>query len=335
MKKVIEDVNNRIETSLNHEKLPIGLLSGKMGLCIYFYRLARLENKNKYNKIAEKLLDEIFREVSSVSAIDIENGLAGIGLGISYLIKNNYVQGDENEILKDIDDEVFKQACFRKADADTTGLIGILYYISVRKQSLKKEQSILFNELIIQIVNTLHSKTESMLEDNSIRFNINTTLPLFFFVLSKIYPLNICNHKIKKMMEEIIPFVLSKYAYFDSKRFYLLWGIGKINKYIQDERLTGFCRLLTSQIDLNRLLDEFRNKNIFITTGLSGICLLTLTLEDDIKQYLEVDKFYLKAKEKIEKSLAWELSNDSDFLKKHIGLNGYCGVNIIADRISQ
>jgi lantibiotic modifying enzyme len=104
-----DDLNSKIEATLDNQRLLPGLGYGKMGLCVHFYRLARSESNEKYGKIAERLLDEVFEDIGTVKLIDIENGLAGIGLGISYLIRNGYVQGDENHILRDVDDEIFKQ----------------------------------------------------------------------------------------------------------------------------------------------------------------------------------------------------------------------------------
>lgn len=104
-----------------------------MGLCVYFYHLGRIDNNKQYTKIAEKLIDEIFEEITSISAIGIKNGLFGIALGISYLIKNGYVKGNENEIIKDIDDEIFKQISFNRLNDNISILIQILYYIYMRK----------------------------------------------------------------------------------------------------------------------------------------------------------------------------------------------------------
>jgi len=321
-------------SSLEKENLALGLANGKMGLCIYLYQ-DKSENTREYQRIAEKLLDEIYDGIDTVNTIDIESGLSGIALGINYLIKNNYIEGDINSILKDIDDQIFKQISFGKSNEDITLLIQILYYISVRKQSLPKESNILFNELIIQIINTLHSKIEYILTENVIRFDIGDRLSLFLFVLSEIYRLNVYNHKIIKIVQEITPFILSKYTYYHSKRFQLLWGISKINTCIRDNRLTGFCNLLASQIDLDTIIDEFRNKNIFLRYGISGLCLLMSTYDESEKLNFDIKDFYNKSIEKIGNSLVWKLCDNSDYINKYIGLEGYCGAKIIYNIMNQ
>jgi hypothetical protein len=49
-----------------------------MGVCISFYWLGRYYNDTQYTNIAEKLIEEIFEQVSTVNSTDIENGLSGI-----------------------------------------------------------------------------------------------------------------------------------------------------------------------------------------------------------------------------------------------------------------
>lgn len=335
MNKHITTLNSRLSTLLTDNSIPLGLSSGKMGLCIYFYYIGRKYLSKENAKIAEELLDEIFAEIHSIKNIDIEHGLSGIGLSINYLIKNNYVQGNENEILKDIDDEIFKQISSDRSDHDVSILIQILYYIYIRKQSSKKESDILFNELAIHIINTLHSKVELILTErhHMFSFNINTPLPLFLFALSKIYELNIYNYKVKRILNEIIPFILTKYSSLDSKRLHVLWGVSSINQYVKNESLTEYCDLLRSQINVSRLLEEFPNKNIFLKDGISGLCLLILLLNNDEKQKLPIKDFYSATKKRIETSLVWEQISNTSYLKQHIGLTGYNGLIMIMDMI--
>lgn len=329
MNKHFVEFNHQLTLIQNDKDIPLGLFYGKMGLCIYFYHLGRIEGDEKYTKVAEQLIDDIFAEIAAVSTIDLESGLSGIGVGISYLIKMGYVEGEENVILRDIDNEIFKRVSFKKLDDNVPILIQVLFYIYIRKQSLLGEQEYLFNELTIHIINNLHAKIEYILKDDTLSFDLNANLPLFLFVLGKIYALDICRCKIIKIIHEITPFLLSKYGFLNSKRLHLLWGIDNINTYIKDKYLTEYSALLAKQINFDDLFNEFRNKNVFMKNGISGICLLMLSLSKNEKQNLDANAFYIKALERIEKSLVWESFSNTEYLKNHIGLSGYCGVNII------
>ncbi len=334
MGDIIRKLSMNLKAALANKKLPDGLFSGKMGVCIYIYNIARLQNNNELYKLAENLLDEICLNIESVNEIDIENGLMGISLGMDYLLQNAYVVGDANRILKDIDDRIFKFASYGQEEKSVFILLQVLYYIHIRKRTLLlKEEKRLFHELVIQIINTLHSKVEMILKDSTISFNINSNLPLFLFILSKIYQNNICNDIIVRVVKEIIPFVLSKFECTNSQRLYLLWGIDKINYCIKDERLSDYCNILASHIDMDGLLEEFCNKNIFIGNGIAGVYLLLSSLEENEKFQISKDKFDIICKQKIENSLVWDLCDNDEYFYSHIGLNGYCGVAMVWNMI--
>ncbi len=85
-----------------------GLLNGKLGIALFFFQYSRLSNNNIYEELASTFIDEAFDSIETVNTIDFEKGLSGIGWGIEYLVQNGFVDGDSNEILKELDDVIFK-----------------------------------------------------------------------------------------------------------------------------------------------------------------------------------------------------------------------------------
>ena len=70
--------------SSDFNRYPPSLFHGKMGLSIYFYQLSKIESNPEFHAKAEQLLDQILQNDLSVNhAIDIEDGLAGVGLGLT------------------------------------------------------------------------------------------------------------------------------------------------------------------------------------------------------------------------------------------------------------
>ena len=136
---LINRINNRLKNSINDSEHSLGLFGGKMGLCIYFYMLDYRESNKNFKVIAEKLLEQVISQLHTIKSIDIENGLAGIGLAISFLLKKDIIKGNVNTVLSDIDDEIFKQISFRNFDKDPKTLIQILFYIYIRKESTSGE----------------------------------------------------------------------------------------------------------------------------------------------------------------------------------------------------
>lgn len=120
MNTTIHILNGTLISSLNDTDIPLGLADGKMGICIYFYILSRYEKNKEYENIAENILDEIFKNIDKTTSIDVRTGITGIGLGITYLIKNKHVDGNINIILKDIDDTVFKNISYSNIMKDLT-----------------------------------------------------------------------------------------------------------------------------------------------------------------------------------------------------------------------
>jgi hypothetical protein len=136
------------------DDLPVGLANGKVGYCIYCYQMNMIYKYNTYKIYAEQLIDDIYANISScVKQYDIQNGIADIGLGIDFIINKQFVKGDSNQILSDIDTELYKQLSY-PVNCDKLGFaihLQILYYFIIRliKQKQGSEQEWLFKELII------------------------------------------------------------------------------------------------------------------------------------------------------------------------------------------
>ena len=77
----------------------LGLMHGKTGIALYFFELAKKAQDSTYQDFAERLVDKIYEEISISTPLDFENGLAGIGWGIEYLVQNGFIEGNTDEIF--------------------------------------------------------------------------------------------------------------------------------------------------------------------------------------------------------------------------------------------
>ncbi len=111
-----------------------GLLNGKMGIAICFYHLAREYNNRIYENFAGDLIDEIYQEITVETPVDFENGLAGIGWGIEYLVQNGFIEADTNEVLEEFDYRIFEELIhYTPVEIDLfDGILGIGAYFSKR-----------------------------------------------------------------------------------------------------------------------------------------------------------------------------------------------------------
>ena len=112
----------------------LGLLTGKMGIVIFFFHYSRYTNDTTYEEFAGELLDEIYNEIHTETPVGFASGLCGIAWGILYLIEKGFVDADPNEVLSDIDQAIMKYDVRRISDTSLdTGLLGIAHYIFQRE----------------------------------------------------------------------------------------------------------------------------------------------------------------------------------------------------------
>lgn len=120
----------------------LGLYDGKMGIVIFFAHFARYIQKKIYDDYAGKLLDEVYAEIHTETPINFRNGLCGIGWGMEYLLQNNFLEGNSNEVLAGIDEKIMERDPLRICDNSfETGAAGILFYIVTRLLSTRKEKN--------------------------------------------------------------------------------------------------------------------------------------------------------------------------------------------------
>ena len=121
----------------------ISLYAGKMGISIFFYRYANKYKEDIYQRFAEMLLDEVSEDLGDSLSIDFETGLAGIGWGIDFLVYNNFVEGNVDDILQMIDYQIISNL---SQDVSIQNMMKMSQYIicrlnNTKSNKIKKEYS--------------------------------------------------------------------------------------------------------------------------------------------------------------------------------------------------
>lgn len=317
------------------EKNAIGLANGKMGCCIYFYYMGRITGNQEYTQMAGLLIDEVFACIDDIALFDIKNGLSGIGLSIHFLINNQFVKGDSNEILKDVDNLLFKQLCDSdKFDKEDLLLqLQLLYYFNVRYEKQKKnsENEYLFKEIIINTVNNLAEKIHLFFSEEPFSFHLENPLILFLLTLNQCY--DVYKEKTVKILNEISFDLLSKIPYVHANKLYLLYAMNRINRQVEMEHWGNHIRLLAKETNIEHIIDHELAVNISFSNGLTAIFMLFLDLTDLFSQK-QVAKHKKKIINKIEHNPVWrKLFNDEDYLKQNSGLfSGYLGASMLLQK---
>jgi len=88
-----------------------GLVHGKTGIAIFFFHYARYTGNELFEDYAMDLFGEIRSQIHKNSQVDYEEGIAGIGIGIDYLVQNKFLM-PEGDIFKDFDDRMYRAVMF-------------------------------------------------------------------------------------------------------------------------------------------------------------------------------------------------------------------------------
>jgi hypothetical protein len=341
MNQIIRELNQKILNSIE-ENSSIGLAHGKMGLCIYFFQLSKMNEYASYKNEAEKILDDIYSMLNYNSSKDIESGLAGIALGIRFLIKEGFVDGNINDVLEDIDNNIYSYLSNINESTNLSlnefQIIQLLLYYSIRLDDQEKDSDnyFIFKELIIILINTLDYKTLSSLSKEEFCFTLyDYHLPFYLFVLSRLLNQGIYTYKIRNMLKSIKLLILSHIPILGSNKLLLLTGLLYLSHQLPSEEYRKHMLRIKQHIDIDEIIyKELNNQDIFFSNGISSIYVLLRVLEIKFPEWkMDYDKknFY----KRISASEAWEsLKNKDFFFNIHRGLfNGITGVILVLDLI--
>ncbi|MDH6533772.1 glycosyltransferase [Parabacteroides sp. 52] len=117
----------------------------RMGEVIGLYVMSKKYPDKDFEDRADKLLDEIFNNISYSTPVCIKNGLLGIGCGLIWLLRNGFVEGDEDEVLGEIDSHVLYTINYKR-EKDTINWAGLFYYLRRRISKVGRQLSLLKNK---------------------------------------------------------------------------------------------------------------------------------------------------------------------------------------------
>jgi hypothetical protein len=181
-----------------------GLMHGKMGISIFFYHFSRKTENVNYEQFAGELLDDVFEAISDKTSSDFENGFAGIGWGIEYLVRNGFAEGNTDEILSDIDQKLLKKLLSGSGMRMSMkkGLIGIGVFFLSRIKIVRGNDGnpdIIKNEqLIVQFLKLIDRRTvkknqlHKLFRTEEGLFDFSSDYMILICLMAEIFELNIC-----------------------------------------------------------------------------------------------------------------------------------------------
>jgi len=321
-------INEQIATYCN-QKISLDIEEGKMGCCIYFFEIARLTGEKQYQQLAEKLLDDIYSELANETTERTSYELAQIGMGINYLHEKNYVKGNINLILGDLDRLIFKTIVFENKPItyQINGIISVFYYICARisRHNKGSEARFLLEELSIKVFNDIYRSLDPGFFDESYVFSmLRYKLPQFLYVLSKMITLQFYNYRVVEVLNEILGLIQSRIPVLHSNRLYLLWGLLHLKEATGWNTWNEQIDILINRMDYKKMIyEELRNKNVFIEDGVAGIYLLLNAIKHT---FLSLPFDIILFQKRIEESKIWK---DKESLEKRGLINGISGLLLV------
>lgn len=305
----------------------IGLMEGKMGACLYFFIVGKVQDKKHFTKQGELLLDEVFERVSISTPTNFANGLAGIGWAVEYLIQSNLVKGNSDVILEEIDNCILKTLTLDDGlDIDfTDGLIGYLFYFIQRLKSERKSgKSIAFElnrELLILTLNRIDQKYLSSAHPitDDIQFDFFQNYPYLIRLLGFAFGLNIFNTKIERMVNELFRYFETSTHGLNTNRLHLVLEIIVLCKKMSINKWDGLIDNLLHSIGFEELIKEIDTQCVGIRSGLSGLKYIL----SNATYILPIDNIYQIKAFKSLSSLP-EVAIGSLFEAKEISLEKIC-----------
>jgi hypothetical protein len=192
-----------------------GLYGGKAGLCIGAFLEYRNSAEAIWNQEAMQLLDEICENITVVQQMDFASGLPGIGWALEWIVQNNFVKANTDDVLESLDDELFKAIIYSKIKnlSLETGAIGLalFFYKRLMAQNLytSRYRKVYIIEclvlLIDEIYNGLLDEKDGLL--NNAKPQDMQVIAQSLVFASLVEPLRINHEKVKIVIKEVFKFI--------------------------------------------------------------------------------------------------------------------------------
>lgn len=129
-----------------------GLYNGKLGTIILFYEYSRYSGDILYEQFAEEMMDTIL-ELPDSLPFRFADGLTGIGWGITYLLREKFIEGDIEEILSEVNEKLSNIKSHNAAYKEDYALYSAMR-MNYKKAVVKKDLSYDEGKILGQIWNS-------------------------------------------------------------------------------------------------------------------------------------------------------------------------------------
>lgn len=215
-KQIINQIANTLFINYQYIESP-GLVNGQMGLALFFYHYSRYNELPRYADLADDLLDSVNDKIRSHYSYDFSNGISGIGWGLNYLRKKQFIELETNalndidhelrkiqmeDLIKDLDGDnpVFSKGLYFADKEEQTDLIHTMKQLSVFLETFQASISIHYLNSVFYFVLKTADSTITKIYNSSL---LETTYSCIQNTLTDGFPiytdLMVLNHLVSQM----------------------------------------------------------------------------------------------------------------------------------------
>ncbi len=221
--KLIE-IDNVIKSEYIKEELT-GVLAGLSGISLFEFYYAKFLNKDEHATLGIKILEQCILKINEGSIYYTYcSGIAGMGWVVDHLTKEGFIEEDNDELLSELDNSIYKTMLFdfKNKNFDFLhGAIGYgLYFIQRYKCTKSFSLKMKYKEILIEFISELESY--AIVDGNTVKwlfslngatkeanynFGLSHGLASVIGILTKLHELDIFKSKTEKLIRGAINYI--------------------------------------------------------------------------------------------------------------------------------
>lgn len=279
-KEVINYIDNIINgeiARIKSSKDPF-LKHGEMGIALSLFGIHDLTGWKKYKSLASYILNNLNKHIPSKPALEIYQGITGIGLAIIFCKNKGYIEDNIDDLLAEIDNYVYKysvSALQKYSNRYLSTFLDILVYIFYRhKYSDNNELKHIFAKLWLKIYDmiSLTISTDNFYEP--IPSDLKYNLAEFIYICSLgIQFDNFHKKRIHKVLSDLENFIIANTPILQSNKLILAIAIHNLTTVIGEEnKWQEYKESLIKNISIEHIIEnELLPNDIHMTHGVPCI----------------------------------------------------------------
>lgn len=269
------------------------LQQGLAGISLFLFLLYKKTGNSRYHNEVYGILDIICQNLKTSDVLEIPKGLTGVSLSLMYLVTEGYVDGNISNILKNIDDHIYKTVVceidnpkvkdFHKYESS---LLDIIVYTAIRlkKTEMDSVERNIRERFLLLMIDRLYLNHNSDFYKEPFPGSLHYKIPKFLIAISLASQIEYCRKRVCHVLEECEHRILAQLPYLGYNRLFLYASVKYLEKNFElNARWQQYKDILRDSINVRQIMDdEIPDNDLFFSKGLTGIYFFMTKVTTDI-----------------------------------------------------